>query len=123
MCNTPRALDFFVSLHHTIFERPAHFNFPALMRQAAESLLHAALRLCGSLAPLKTGVVMLRGRRPDRGGPFGVRRNSLGGLVMVLRRVPGRQALVRWSDRRGKRLGMQEAGDDSGVLMCRRFIF
>jgi hypothetical protein len=27
MCNTLRALDFFDSLHLTIFERPAYFEF------------------------------------------------------------------------------------------------
>jgi hypothetical protein len=27
MFNTPRGLDFFVSLHLTIFERPANFEF------------------------------------------------------------------------------------------------
>ena len=41
--------------------------------------------------PAFSGVVRYwrTGGRPGRGGPFGVRRNSLGGLVMVLLRVQG----------------------------------
>jgi len=43
MRNTPRALDFFASLHLTIFERPANFEF--FNRQLADRFKTANCRV------------------------------------------------------------------------------